>query len=62
MNLGTSCLRQKEYQRLELEKKPATKAQSEALCAEAISYDFTKSENWRCFLIDVRTFFEQNPQ
>jgi len=20
-----------------------------------------KSENWRCFLIDVRTFFEQNP-
>jgi len=22
----------------------------------------SQSENWRCFLIDVRTFFEQNPQ
>ena len=30
--------------------------------AEAVSYDFTKSENWRCFLIDVRTFFAENPE
>ena len=30
--------------------------------AEAVSYDFTKSENWRCFLIDVRTFFDENPE
>ena len=58
MNLGTSCLRQKEYQRLELEKKPATKAQSEALCAEAISYDFTKSENWRRVWDEVRTYIQ----
>ena len=42
--------------------KIAEKYHAEALCAEAVSYDFTKSENWRCFLIDVRTFFEQNPQ
>ena len=42
--------------------KIAEKYHAEALCAEAISYDFTKSENWRCFLIDVRTFFEENPQ
>jgi len=41
--------------------KIAEKYHAEALCAEAISYDFTKSENWRCFLIDVRTFFEENP-
>lgn len=41
--------------------KIAEKYHAEALCAEAVSYDFTKSENWRCFLIDVRTFFEQNP-
>jgi len=41
--------------------KIAEKYHAEALCAEAISYDFTKSENWRCFLIDVRTFFEQTP-
>jgi len=32
-----------------------------ARCAETNSYDFTKSENWRCFLIDVRTFFDENP-
>ena len=41
--------------------KIAGKYHAEALCAEAISYDFTKSENWRCFLIDVRTFFDENP-
>ena len=23
--------------------------------------DFSESTNWRCFLTDVRTFFEQNP-
>jgi len=40
----------------------AEKYHAEAQRAEAISYDFTKSENWRCFLIDVRTFFEQNPE
>ena len=39
----------------------AEKYHAEALCAEAVSYDFTKSENWRCFLIDVRTFFDENP-
>jgi len=60
LNLGTSCLRQKEYQRLELEKKLVTKAQSEALCAEAISYDFTKSENWRCAFEKILTDFAQN--
>jgi len=26
-----------------------------AQSASAVSYDFTKSENWRCFLIDVQT-------
>jgi len=40
----------------------AEKYHAEALCAEATSYDFSESTNWRCFLIDVRTFFEQNPQ
>jgi len=42
--------------------KIAEKYHAEALCAEAIPYDFTKSENWRCFLIDVRTFFDENPE
>jgi hypothetical protein len=42
--------------------KIAEKYHAEALCAEATSYDFAKSENWRCFLDDVRTFFEQNPE
>ena len=42
--------------------KIAEKYHDEALCAEATSYDFAKSENWRCFLDDVRTFFEQNPE
>jgi len=42
--------------------KIAEKYHAEALCAEAVSYDFTKSENWRCFLIDVRTFFDENPE
>jgi len=35
---------------------------AEALCVEANSYDFTKSENWRCFLDEVRTFFDENPE
>jgi len=39
----------------------AGKYHAEAQRAEATSYDFAKSENWRCFLTDVRTFFEQNP-
>jgi hypothetical protein len=41
--------------------KIAEKYHAEAPCAEAIPYDFTKSENWRCFLNEVRTFFEENP-
>ena len=40
--------------------KIAEKYHAEALCAEANSYDFTKSENWRCFLDEVRTFFAEN--
>jgi hypothetical protein len=31
------------------------------LCAEAISYDFTKSENWRCFLKKFK-LFDENPE
>ena len=45
-------------------KKPwiiAEKYHAEALCAEATSYDFTKSTIWRCFLNEVRTFFDENP-
>ena len=42
--------------------KIAEKYHAEALCAEATSYDFTKSENWRCFLDEVRTFFDENPE
>ena len=42
--------------------KIAEKYHAEALCAEAVSYDFTKSENWRCFLDEVRTFFDENPE
>jgi hypothetical protein len=42
--------------------KIAEKYHTEALCAEAVSYDFTKSENWRCFLNEVRTFFDENPE
>jgi len=41
--------------------KIAKKYHAEALCAKANSYDFTKSENWRCLLDKVRMFFEQNP-
>jgi len=39
----------------------AGKYHAEAQRAEATSYDFAKSAIWRSFLIDVRTFFEQNP-
>jgi len=35
----------------------AEKYHAEALCAEAVSYDFTKSENWRCILEIARTEF-----
>ncbi len=42
--------------------KIAEKYHRSALGGEATSYDFAKSETWRCFLIDVQTFFEQNPQ
>ena len=42
--------------------KIAEKYHTEALCAEATSYDFAQSTIWRSFLIDVRTFFEQNPE
>ena len=41
--------------------KIAEKYHAEALCAEAVSYDFTKSENWRYVLDKVRMYFEQNP-
>lgn len=40
----------------------AAKYHAEAQRAEASSYDFTKSVNWRCFLDEVRTFSEENPQ
>ena len=42
--------------------KIAEKYHAEALCAEAIPYDFTKSENWRCLLYKIRTFFAENPE
>jgi len=35
--------------------KIAEKYHAEALCAEAVSYDFTKSENWRCLFENIRT-------
>jgi hypothetical protein len=40
----------------------AEKYHAEALCAEASNLDFSKCDSWRCFLIDVRTFFEENPE
>src|SRR3989338_5298976 len=39
----------------------AGKYHAEAQRAEATSYDFSESTTWRCFLTDVRTFFEQPP-
>ncbi|MFH1979794.1 MAG: hypothetical protein ABII99_01980 [Patescibacteria group bacterium] len=39
----------------------AGKYHAEALCAEASNLDFSKCDSWRCFLDEVRTFFEQNP-
>src|SRR3989344_5079140 len=39
----------------------AGKYHAEAQRAEATNLDFSKCDSWRCFLIDVRTFFEQNP-
>ncbi len=48
--------------------KIAEKYHAEALCAEAVSYDFAKSETWRCFLDDnpknideVKTRFPEVP-
>jgi hypothetical protein len=41
--------------------KIAEKYHAEALCAEATSYDFAKSEIWRCLLDKIRTYFEENP-
>ena len=41
--------------------KIAEKYHAEALCTEAVSYDFTKSENWRCVLNKVRMYFADNP-
>ncbi|MFH1193833.1 MAG: hypothetical protein V1661_02460 [bacterium] len=41
--------------------KIAEKYHAEALCAEVVSYDFTKSENWRYLLVKIRTFFDENP-
>ena len=40
--------------------KIAKKYHAEALCAGATSYDFTKSENWRCAFEKIRTDFAQN--
>ena len=39
----------------------AEKYHAEALCVEATSYDFAKSETWRYLLDKVRMFFEENP-
>jgi len=35
--------------------------EASARCASAVSYDFTKSENWRCVLNKVRMYFADNP-
>jgi len=40
----------------------AEKYHGEAQRAGTKTYDFTKSETWLCFLDEVRTFFEENPQ
>ena len=40
----------------------AEKYHDEAQRARETSYDFAKSERWLCFLAEVRTFFEENPQ
>src|SRR3989339_562009 len=40
----------------------AGKYHAEARSAEATNLDFSKCDSWRCFLDEVRTFFEQNPQ
>ena len=39
----------------------AEKYHAEALCAEATSFNFAECKNWRCFLGEVRTFFDENP-
>ena len=39
----------------------AGKYHAEAQRAEATSYDFAESTIWRCFLDEVRTFFDKNP-
>jgi len=40
----------------------AEKYHEEAQHAGETCYDFGKSESWLCFLDEVRTFFEENPQ
>jgi hypothetical protein len=42
--------------------KIAEKYHAEARSAEATSFNFAECKTWRCFLDEVRTFFEQNPQ
>jgi len=42
--------------------KIAEKYNAEARSAEATPSKIAESETWRCFLDEVRTFFEQNPQ
>jgi hypothetical protein len=42
--------------------KIAEKYHAEALCAEATSFNFAECKTWRCFLDEVRTFFEQNSE
>jgi len=41
--------------------KIAEKYHAEALCAEATSFNFAECKTWRCFLDEVRTFFDENP-
>jgi hypothetical protein len=41
--------------------KIAEKYHAEARSAEATSFNFAECKTWRCFLDEVRTFFEENP-
>ena len=40
----------------------AGKYHAEAQRAEATSFNFAECKNWRCFLDEVRTFFDANPK
>ena len=42
--------------------KIAEKYHAEARSAEATSFNFAECKTWRCFLDEVRTFFEQNSE